>query len=67
MGYSIMSGIRIYNSRTGRTTEAKDGADAALMTKIELDRRSGIAAQTPAQLAAAMRESSRRFREAIGS
>lgn len=35
--------IRIRNTRTGRTTIANGGADAALIAKVELDRRSGIA------------------------
>jgi hypothetical protein len=34
--------IRIRNTRTGRTTQARDGKDAAVIAKIELDRRSGI-------------------------
>jgi hypothetical protein len=37
--------IRIVNTRTGRTTIARGGKDAALIMKVELDRRSGIAAQ----------------------
>lgn len=35
--------IRVRNTRTDRTVEARDGKDAALMARIELDRRSGIA------------------------
>jgi hypothetical protein len=34
--------IRIKNTRTGRTVKAKNGADAALMLKIEQDRRTGL-------------------------
>lgn len=66
--------IRIRNTRTGRTTQAKDGADAALMTKIELDRRSGLAAalsgpviQTERQREADMHAANRVHREAIAS
>lgn len=67
-------GIRIYNSRTGRTVEAKDGKDAALMAKIELDRRSGLAAvlsepvrQTPREREADMAEANRVHRQAVAS
>lgn len=35
--------IRIVNTRTGRTTIASGGKDAALITKVELDRRGGLA------------------------
>lgn len=66
-------GIRIYNSRTGRTTEARDGKDAALMVKIEQDRRSGLAAvvsepvrQTPREREADMHEANRVQRQAVG-
>ncbi len=38
--------IRVYNSRTGRTVEAKDGKDARNMVKIEIDRRSGMESAT---------------------
>jgi hypothetical protein len=34
--------IRFTNTRTGKSIAAKDGKDAALLAKIELDRRSGI-------------------------
>lgn len=66
--------IRIHNTRTGRTVEAKDGADAALMAKIELDRRSGMAAalsgpviQTPREREADMAEANRQHRESVAS
>lgn len=45
-------GIRIQNTRTGRTVEARDGRDAAVMVKIEQDRRSGL---TIANLGEALR------------
>jgi hypothetical protein len=34
--------IRIVNTRTGRTTVARGGKDAANIIKIEQDRRSGL-------------------------
>lgn len=60
--------MRITNTRTGRTTAAKDGADLALMVKVELDRRTGIelaepTRQTPAERAADMHEANRRLRQ----
>lgn len=67
-------GIRVVNTRTGRSVNAKDGADAALMAKIELDRRSGMAAvlsgpviQTERQREADMAEANRVHRQAVAS
>jgi len=63
--------MRITNTRTGKTTAAKDGADLALMVKVELDRRTGIelagppTRQTPAERAGDMHEANRIQREAI--
>lgn len=64
-------GIRFRNTRTGRSVPAKDGADAALMVKIEQDRRSGLEAalsgpgvQTPRQREADMAEANRVHRQA---
>lgn len=38
--------IRVKNTRTGRTTEAHNGKDAALLVKVEQDRRSSLEAQS---------------------
>jgi hypothetical protein len=35
-------GIRFTNTRTKRSTRAKDGKDLALMLRIESDRRTGL-------------------------
>lgn len=57
--------MRITNTRTGKTTTARDAADLAHMVKVELDRRTGIelagsaVSQTPAERAADMREQAR--------
>jgi len=56
-------GIRITNTRTGKSTEAKDGKDAALMARIELDRRTGIEL-TETERKAEMSEENRRERQA---
>lgn len=62
--------IRFKNTRTGRSVAAKDGKDAALMIRIEQDRRTGLelaaaVEQTPAQRAADMAEANRRHRQAV--
>ena len=64
--------IRIFNTRTGRRTRARNGKDAAEMVKIEQDRRSFIEinkaiVQTPAQREADMHEANRVHRQAVAS
>lgn len=55
--------IRITNTRTGKSTPAKDGKDAALMAKVELDRRTGYEL-TQAERKAEMAEENRQGRQA---
>lgn len=65
--------MRITNTRTGKTTTARSGADLAHMVKVELDRRTGIelagsaVSQTPAERAADIAEANRTHRQAVGS
>lgn len=56
-------GIRITNTRTGKSTAAKDGKDAALMARIELDRRTGYEL-SESERKAEMAETNRRERQA---
>lgn len=58
-----MAHIRITNTRTGKSTAAKDGKDAALMAKLELDRRTGIEL-SESERKAEMAEENRRERQA---
>jgi hypothetical protein len=53
--------IRIRNTRTGKTTEARDGKDAARILQIESDRRTG------AELAAMVTPSSDAERDALAA
>lgn len=55
--------IRITNTRTGKSTPAKDGKDAALMARIELDRRTGYEL-SESQRKSEMAEETRRERQA---
>lgn len=64
--------IRFTNTRTGKSVQAKSGKDAALMLKIEQDRRSGLEVsaaveQTPRERAADMAEANRAHRQAVAS
>lgn len=58
--------IRFTNTRTGKTTAAKDGKDAALLARVELDRRSGIEL-TEAERKDEMTEANQQHRAAVAS